>query len=528
MSTPTPDPAPWSGFRPRDAREHIALRAASDPDVFAWLRHIAPAAGCTRPIRLAGHIAHHRAATGRLLANRHTAAMPDGVIYKAVRQPPRLASARPAPGPTSATPTSSSAPASSAAKASPTRSPSTRPCSPPSPHPRFGSRPHPPRHQAHLRDREALRLPRRTLPRPPRHRPVRTRQPAVVLRPPRPGDRRLGQPLCLDCYDHDHQVVWNLFAGNCGAAPTSRRTPPQPPRHAAAASTRRHRLHRRGPTPDACRTSGSPTARPPNSKRRGAVHFHALIRLDGVDPTDPTAVVPPPAGYHRRRPRRRHRHAAAHSHGSPPRRTPTSPPGWRIVWGEQLDIKTITLAGDGDDHRRHGRRLPRQVRHQVHRGHRPPLHPDHRRHHRHPTPTPTATTPTASSTPAGASADLRSARFRSRSVHDRPDRSKRFGPRWNCPTCGTGHPADHLPDLHTDRRKLRLTPQPPRSDDDNPYTRLRRWAHMLGFGGHFLTKARPRTSPSASYAKPASTSAAPPTNPDRRRQQPSTTSTKPP
>ena len=25
---------------------------------------------------------------------------------------------------------------------------------------------------------------------------------------------------------------------------------------------------------------------------------------------------------------------------------------------------------------------------------------------------------------------------------------------------------------------------------DNPYLRLRRWAHMLGFGGHFLTKAR--------------------------------------
>ena len=24
----------------------------------------------------------------------------------------------------------------------------------------------------------------------------------------------------------------------------------------------------------------------------------------------------------------------------------------------------------------------------------------------------------------------------------------------------------------------------------NPYVRLRRWAHMLGFGGHFLTKSR--------------------------------------
>src|SRR5262249_39690867 len=26
--------------------------------------------------------------------------------------------------------------------------------------------------------------------------------------------------------------------------------------------------------------------------------------------------------------------------------------------------------------------------------------------------------------------------------------------------------------------------------DDRPYGRLRKWAHMLGFGGHFLTKSR--------------------------------------
>jgi hypothetical protein len=27
-------------------------------------------------------------------------------------------------------------------------------------------------------------------------------------------------------------------------------------------------------------------------------------------------------------------------------------------------------------------------------------------------------------------------------------------------------------------------------DDEPPYARLRRWAHMLGFGGHFSTKSR--------------------------------------
>ena len=28
---------------------------------------------------------------------------------------------------------------------------------------------------------------------------------------------------------------------------------------------------------------------------RGAVHFHALLRLDGIDPADLDAIIPPPA-----------------------------------------------------------------------------------------------------------------------------------------------------------------------------------------------------------------------------------------
>ena len=31
-------------------------------------------------------------------------------------------------------------------------------------------------------------------------------------------------------------------------------------------------------------------------QRRGVVHFHALIRLDQIDPTDPEAVQRPPSG----------------------------------------------------------------------------------------------------------------------------------------------------------------------------------------------------------------------------------------
>jgi hypothetical protein len=72
----------------------------------------------------------------------------------------------------------------------------------------------------------------------------------------------------------------------------------------------------------------------------------------------------------------------------------------------------------------------------------------------------------------------------------RPRPATQFGPRWTCDTCGT----------HT---RLRVCPQctdtdpgnpdtyvSTTSEPGNPYARLRRWAHMLGFGGHFLTKAR--------------------------------------
>src|SRR5205814_944837 len=31
-------------------------------------------------------------------------------------------------------------------------------------------------------------------------------------------------------------------------------------------------------------------------QRRAVVHFHAIIRLDGRDPTDPAVILPPPPG----------------------------------------------------------------------------------------------------------------------------------------------------------------------------------------------------------------------------------------
>jgi hypothetical protein len=53
----------------------------------------------------------------------------------------------------------------------------------------------------------------RSLPHPPRRRRMQA-WPAYRLRHPSPADELLlGESLCLDCYDHNHQVVWNLYGG---------------------------------------------------------------------------------------------------------------------------------------------------------------------------------------------------------------------------------------------------------------------------------------------------------------------------
>ena len=104
-------------------------------------------------------------------------------------------------------------------------------------------------------------------------------------------------------------------------------------------------------------------------QRRGLVHFHAVLRLDGPDgPTDP----PPTALTHQVL-----RDAiTAAARGAV--LTTTRPDGTPLTlgWGAQLDLRPVTASAArqledqaGLDHRRRARRLHRQVRHQVHRRH---------------------------------------------------------------------------------------------------------------------------------------------------------------
>lgn len=91
------------------------------------------------------------------------------------------------------------------------------------------------------------------------------------------GDPRLGEPLCPRCYDYAGAVLWQANAGRLW--------------HRFALELRRE-LARRGRLPreelaDSVRLSYAKVA---EYQRRGLVHFHAVVRLDG--PAGP--AVPPP------------------------------------------------------------------------------------------------------------------------------------------------------------------------------------------------------------------------------------------
>ncbi|GAB3339709.1 hypothetical protein GCM10027452_12580 [Micromonospora halotolerans] len=72
-------------------------------------------------------------------------------------------------------------------------------------------------------------------------------------------------------------------------------------------------------------------------------------------------------------------------------------------------------------------------------------------------------------------------------------REPRPGPgyveRWECPDCGTHTRYAACPVCIAQRQAV-LDAEPTKPATANPYARLRRWAHMLGYGGHFLTKGR--------------------------------------
>jgi hypothetical protein len=144
-------------------------------------------------------------------------------------------------------------------------------------------------------------------------------------------DSRLGQPLCLDCYDHHAQVVWHHEA-----AELWRRTIQQVDRE----------LRRLG------RAQGVDLRRRYvkvwEFQVRGVIHYHALVRLDGYNPDCPEAIVPPPACITRQAFEDAVRAAFAKTSHTSPAHPANDGHGWRITWGDLdngLDIRHVNASG---------------------------------------------------------------------------------------------------------------------------------------------------------------------------------------
>jgi hypothetical protein len=397
---------PSIGVRPSigvPADELAWRRAATDPDVHAWLRHIRPAAGCAHPIRLAGTIHTVDADTGRVASTTATADLPDGVIYKP------CGNRRTAVCPSCADTYRRDAyqlvraglvggkgiPATVAAHPALFVTLTA---------PSFGL----------VHTRRTGKGGQQLACRPRRH--AEPCPHGVDLRCGRihaADERTLGQPRCLDCYDHDTHVIWNNQA-------------PELWRRTTIAITRaiRRRCRQLRIPARLVRLSFGKVA---EMQRRGVVHYHAIIRLDGRDPADPDIITRPPAGLdvldladavHR---------ATATAFTTEPHLA--RPGGWAIGWGEQVDIRPLRLGGDNEI------------------------------------------------TDGMVAGYL--AKYATKSTEATGHVSRRL--------------TDETIDLHADpdgSHTERLVDACWTLGRPRDWRGLRRWAHMLGFGGHFLTKSR--------------------------------------
>ena len=485
---------PWTALPPSFSAAGQALARASQPDYFGWLEHVRAASGCTRPIRLTGSLTTLEPGTGRILDERHTNQLPDAAIYKACgnrrhsvcpscartyqrdayqllraglvggKGVPATVSRHPAVFATFTAPTFG---------AVHTRHVTTHTCTNRN---RCDCRPNP----CHARRDAGI---------------CHHGNPAVCWARHDPADTALGRPLCLDCYDYEHQAVFNLLA-----AELWHRTKQTAERALSKLARRRGIPFHPVMTPTGKVRYVSPVrlshGKAAEMQRRGAVHFHVLVRLDGYNPHDPTDVVHPPAGITIDDLHDALADAAASTDFTTPPH-PDQPRGWPMAWGDEgksryVDIRRITLTGSGEvtDGMVAGYLAKYATKSTEATGH-------------------TSTRITADNIdeyadsqgdhiarlidacwhlgrPTGTPAPLTGRPFR----HPDPGERRTFDTPWTCHDCGTRTRYAACPVCVAERQACLDAKPTNTTAPTNPYARLRRWAHMLGYGGHFLTKAR--------------------------------------
>jgi hypothetical protein len=443
----------WNG----DAQ---AFARAKTEGYWAWLDHVWPAAGCSSPVRLQGSITTVDASTGHVLGMRTTDDMPDGVIYKACGN--RRAEICPSCAETYRRDAYQLIRAGIVGGKTIDESVATHPAV-------FGTFTAPSFGHVHtrvVRTHTCLDKRRCNC----RAEPCRARRHVehcphgvklACFRRHGPNDELTGKPLCADCYDYAGHVVWNLHAGELW-----RRTAQAIQRAVTrAAKTRGIPFHYRV-TASGRVQKVSPVrvryAKVAEYQARGVVHYHAIVRLDGYDPDRPDDILPCPPGMaglleDAITDAAAGREFTTDSH-------PYRPEGWSIGWGAQLDVRTVKLAGDGSitdtmvaaylaKYSTKSTEATGHVSHRLTRDRRSRLRPEHT---------------------------------------DRP----------GVDDCDCDGACEHYTREPAGRYAITLYANPEGSHTERliamcwslsqhpEWVALERWAHMLGFGGHFLTKAR--------------------------------------
>ncbi|GAA1993512.1 replication initiator protein RepSA [Amycolatopsis minnesotensis] len=231
------------------------------------------------------------------------------------------------------------------------------------------------------------------------------------------ADPRLGSPLDPDSYDYTGSVLWQAHAGVLWQRFTV---------HLRRELAKHAGIRVRDFSQHARLSYGKVA----EFQRRGLVHFHAILRIDGREgPTDP-----PPSWADDDLLDRAVRAAAATVAV-----TTTRPDGTPLLltWGDQLDIRRIHHRGAAEVEDPNGQISEQRLAAYI-----------------------------AKYATKGTGA---------RDTPDRPVRSPR-----------------HIDHLHVSDHHRHMIHTAWQLGDHHNYAHLnlRRWAHMLGFRGHFLTKSR--------------------------------------
>jgi len=239
------------------------------------------------------------------------------------------------------------------------------------------------------------------------------------------NDPAVGQPICADCYDYDSHVIWQWWAPELWR------------RFTIALRRNIARLLGVSASPKALAAVATVQyAKVAEYQIRGAVHFHALIRLDG--PKTDAGFAPAPTQISAQALAEVIQETVAGIRYEPPAAHGTDP-GRVLAFGAQVDARAV-------------------------RATRRPDRPE---------------TELSAEQVAGYLA-----KYATKSAAD---------------TIDTSADTAHITRLrqvcrefstiaHT--RSVWARSGDPDGDDDSPYELLGKWAHMLGFRGHFSTKSR--------------------------------------